>query len=135
MLLEEILKKKVIFITGKGGVGKSTTSAAVSYYLAEQGNRVLTIDADPAHSMPDTFGITSKVYGNSKNFISNSNKIINVYQGSRLDLLLLNPIESRNRYTGTHKVMWLVELGKELGFYSNLSRMSEFFTLADTMYK
>ncbi len=31
--------------------------------------------------------------------------------------------------------MWLAELGKELGFYSNLSRMSEFFTLANTLYQ
>ncbi len=133
MKLEELLNKKVIFITGKGGVGKSTTSSAIAYKLANEGNKVLIVDADPAHSLPDTFGITSKVYGDSKGF-SGNNKLVKVYKDLDLDLLLLNPITSRKNFEGSHKIMWLAELGKKLGFYSNLSRMSEFFTLAHTLY-
>jgi arsenite-transporting ATPase len=132
--IEDLVKKKIIFITGKGGVGKSTVSAALSNYLAEKGERVMSIDADPAHSLPDVFGITKKAYGSRKGFISNG-KIIKIYDDSNNDLLLLNPIASREKYTGSYRIMWLAELGKEMGFYSNLGRMSEFFTLADTLWK
>lgn len=134
MNLEKILSKKITFITGKGGVGKSTISSALSYHLAKKGNRVLIIDADPAHSLPDTFGITKKVYGSSKTF-SNECKLVRVYDDTNLDLLLLNPIVTRDRYVNSHRIMWLGELGKEIGFYSNLGRMSEFFTLSDALWK
>ncbi|MEA1911042.1 MAG: ArsA-related P-loop ATPase, partial [Spirochaetota bacterium] len=35
------VKLKVIFFTGKGGVGKSTSSALFAYKLAKAGNSVL----------------------------------------------------------------------------------------------
>jgi len=132
--LDGMLDKKIIFVTGKGGVGKSTVSAGLAHCLAEQGDTVMTIDADPAHSLPDVFGVTEKVYGSKKGFMSNG-KIVRVYGDTKLDLLLLNPLSQREKYTGSHRIMWLAELGKEMGFYSNLGRMSEFFTLADTLYK
>lgn len=43
------------FFSGKGGVGKTTLSAARSLYLANQGNEVLVISTDPAHSLSDSF--------------------------------------------------------------------------------
>ena len=131
--LEDLLKKKVIFITGKGGVGKSTLAAAFSYYLAEQrGERVLVIDADPAHSLPDTLGIGKKVALGRTGF-SCSNKLVRVYDDLPLDLLLLDPVTDRRDYNGIHRIMWLLEMGKEVGFYSNLKRASEFFTMADAL--
>ncbi len=135
MELEKLFRKKVIFITGKGGVGKSTLSAAVANYLVQQGEKVLVIDADPAHSMPDVFGITERIYGSSEKFSDAVNSITQVYAGTSLDLLLLNPLEKRSQFKDTHRIMWLAELGKELGFYSNLGRMAEFFTLAHTLWK
>ena len=135
MTLENILRKKVIFITGKGGVGKSTLSATIAIALMKQEKKVLVIDADPAHSMLDVFGITDKIYGNSGKFSDAANKITKVYERKNLDLLLLNPIEDRNQFKDAHRVMWLAELGKELGFYSNLGRMAEFFTLAHGLWK
>lgn len=132
--LGELLSKKVIFVTGKGGVGKSTVSASLSYALAKEGKKVLTIDADPAHSLPDVFGVTEKVYGKSKQFSSDS-KMVKVYDDVSLDLLLLNPVTKRSKFNASHRIMWIPEMGKELGFYSNLGRMSEFFTLADSLWK
>lgn len=38
---------KVAITNQKGGVGKSTVSAHMAFFLAEQGNRVLVIDLDP----------------------------------------------------------------------------------------
>ena len=44
-------------MTGKGGVGKSTLSAALSWQLARAGRRVLTASFDPAHNLGDIFGV------------------------------------------------------------------------------
>lgn len=49
---------KTIFFTGKGGVGKSTMSAAAAWQLSQKGNKVLAISFDPAHNLGDIFGLT-----------------------------------------------------------------------------
>lgn len=43
------------FFIGKGGVGKSTSSALVSVYLAETARNVLLVSMDPAHNQRDIF--------------------------------------------------------------------------------
>jgi arsenite-transporting ATPase len=40
---------------GKGGLGKTTFSAAMGYYLAKQGHRVLVFSVDPQASLSDIF--------------------------------------------------------------------------------
>jgi arsenite-transporting ATPase len=40
---------------GKGGLGKTTFSAAVGYYLAKQGHKVLVFSVDPQASLSDIF--------------------------------------------------------------------------------
>jgi arsenite-transporting ATPase len=40
---------------GKGGLGKTTFSAATAYYLAQQGHRVLVFSVDPQASLSDIF--------------------------------------------------------------------------------
>lgn len=133
-MLNGELKKKVIFVTGKGGVGKSTITSAIACHLAEEGRKVLVIDADPAHSMPDVFGITDKVYGKNNGFVARTS-LVRVFQDLQLDLLVLNPVNVREKYVGSYRILWLAELGKDIGFFSHLDRMSEFFSLADTLYK
>ncbi|NPA85863.1 MAG: ArsA family ATPase [bacterium] len=44
-----------LLFTGKGGVGKTTLSAAAAAKLAEQGKKVLLVSIDPAHSLSDIF--------------------------------------------------------------------------------
>jgi len=48
---------QMILFTGKGGVGKSTVSAATALHHAGKGYRTLLVSSDPAHSTDDTLGI------------------------------------------------------------------------------
>ncbi len=49
---------RIIFHTGKGGVGKTTMSAATALKAARLGYKTLVISTDPAHSLSDSLGIT-----------------------------------------------------------------------------
>jgi ATP-binding protein involved in chromosome partitioning len=52
------IKKKIMVMSGKGGVGKSTVAANLASKLAERGNKVGLLDADiHGPSIPKMFGI------------------------------------------------------------------------------
>lgn len=46
---------KYLFLTGKGGVGKTSTACATAVSLADQANKVLLISTDPASNLQDVF--------------------------------------------------------------------------------
>jgi len=46
---------RIILHTGKGGVGKTTISAATALAAAARGNRTLVVSTDAAHSLSDSF--------------------------------------------------------------------------------
>ncbi len=46
-----------IAVSGKGGVGKTTVSAFLSMWLANQGHKVLAIDADPDSNLGTALGV------------------------------------------------------------------------------
>ncbi len=49
--------KRVVIVAGSGGVGKTTTSAALALGLAGQGKRVAVITIDPARRLADALGL------------------------------------------------------------------------------
>ncbi|MCL4835592.1 MAG: ArsA family ATPase [Caldilineaceae bacterium] len=46
---------RILLYTGKGGVGKTTLSAATALRCAELGYRTVVLSTDPAHSLGDSF--------------------------------------------------------------------------------
>ena len=48
---------RFVFVGGKGGVGKTSTSAALAVSLADSGLKTLVVSTDPAHSLGDALAI------------------------------------------------------------------------------
>lgn len=63
------IKNKIIFLGGKGGVGKSTTSAALALRLAQAGKQTLLISTDPAHNIGHIFN--QKIGGKKTKIMEN----------------------------------------------------------------
>src|SRR5699024_3451374 len=51
MLLELASQRNVLFLGGKGGVGKTVTASAVALHQAMAGRRVLLVSTDTAHNL------------------------------------------------------------------------------------
>lgn len=77
VLVEQLMTQPIIFIGGKGGVGKTTTAAALASYYANQGKKTLIVSTDPAHSLGDVLNVQLK----------NKKTIVTPY----LDAIELNP--------------------------------------------
>jgi arsenite-transporting ATPase len=54
-VFEKYPNRRYIMYGGKGGLGKTTFSAATAYYLAKKGKRVLVFSVDPQASLSDIF--------------------------------------------------------------------------------
>lgn len=54
--LASLLDKRLLFVTGKGGVGKTTLAAAIARLAAERGRKVLLVEVDTQPSMGRLFG-------------------------------------------------------------------------------
>lgn len=54
-IFEQYPDRRYIMYGGKGGLGKTTFSAATAYYLAKKGKKVLVFSVDPQASLSDIF--------------------------------------------------------------------------------
>jgi len=53
---------RILLFSGKGGVGKTSLSAATGLRLAELGYRTVVMSVDPAHSLADAFDIEAGLF-------------------------------------------------------------------------
>ena len=53
--LSKLPLTKYLFLTGKGGVGKTSVACAVAVNLADRGKKILLISTDPASNLQDVF--------------------------------------------------------------------------------
>ena len=51
MLLRLAAERRVLFLGGKGGVGKTTIASATALAAAREGRRALVVSTDPAHNL------------------------------------------------------------------------------------
>src|SRR5699024_2396445 len=81
--------KKILFIGGKGGVGKSTTSAAMALKMATAGKKTLLVSTDPAHNIGHIFKM---------DLTSDKTKVMD-----KLYAIEINPTEETKKYMATVK--------------------------------
>ncbi|MCC5882575.1 MAG: ArsA family ATPase [Halomonas sp.] len=53
--MKDLLEKRLLWVGGKGGVGKTTVAASLAVLAARRERRVLVVSTDPAHSLGDVF--------------------------------------------------------------------------------
>lgn len=74
----------IVFVGGKGGVGKTTISSSIALTLAKLGKKTLVVSTDPAHSLGDAL---------NKKLSAKIQKINN-----NLDALELNALQITNEH-------------------------------------
>src|SRR5919199_6356314 len=57
MLADALEGKRIVICAGSGGVGKTTTAAALALGLARRGQRVAVVTIDPARRLADALGL------------------------------------------------------------------------------
>ena len=65
---------RIILYTGKGGVGKTSISAATGLELARRGYRTLVMSVDPAHSLSDAFDLEKRLMDHEAGRLVNISK-------------------------------------------------------------
>jgi len=108
-LLEQLMERRVVILTGKGGVGKSTTSAALALVAAKRGKRVLLIEIDAKGNVPDFFDVkrvgfkarrlANNVYGLSMQADESMREYLTIYM--HLPGFSLRPLEGFMRYVSS----------------------------------
>ncbi|MBB6453345.1 arsenite-transporting ATPase [Salirhabdus euzebyi] len=68
-MLNTLQNKQIIFVGGKGGVGKSTSSAALALAFSQGNEKTLIVSTDPAHNLGDIF---HQKVGNRKTKLANN---------------------------------------------------------------
>ena len=79
---EVLATAKIIVCCGSGGVGKTTTAAALALRAAERGRRTVVLTIDPARRLAQSMGLTE---------LDNTPRaVLGVEEGGSLDAMMLD---------------------------------------------
>ena len=104
-------------ISGKGGVGKTTLSALLAQYYADQGRDVLAVDADPSPCLAGALGLPEDLLAKLSP-IAEMDQLIEERTGAKPGTVggffTLNPRvdDIPERFSVTHRGVRLLEMGK-----------------------
>lgn len=82
----DAVRTKYLFLTGKGGVGKTSVACATAVALADAGHKVLLISTDPASNLQDVFSMEL------------SDKATPIPEAANLSVANLDPIQAAAAY-------------------------------------
>ncbi len=77
---------RLLFFTGKGGVGKTSIASATALTLADRGKLILSVSTDPASNLDEILGVTV------------SNHPVVVPGAGRLEVLNIDPTAAADSY-------------------------------------
>lgn len=104
MLLSAVADRRIIFVGGKGGVGKTTVSAALAHALAASGKQVLLASTDPAHSLGHLF----------RRQIGDEPALLHEWNGGVLLGIEIDPARTAQRHLDTVRKTMLAVLPERL---------------------
>lgn len=109
-----LASRRLLLVGGKGGVGKTTTSAALAVAAAETGRKVLLASTDPAHSLADAF---DHEIGDHETMLAPNLTVLELDPDNEVDAYLSRVSAQMRRFAGPDQVR---ELERQL----RLSRQS-----------
>lgn len=92
-LAAAVMESKLIVTCGPGGVGKTTTAAALGLAAARAGRRVVVVTVDPARRLADALGLAEGAAGDEPHHVTG----IDVPAGGELWALMLDAASTFDR--------------------------------------
>jgi arsenite/tail-anchored protein-transporting ATPase len=86
--LIDVSPTRVLFFTGKGGVGKTSAACATAIGLADAGRRVLLVSTDPASNLDEVLGVS----------LDSTPRVVPGVE--RLSALNIDPVRAAETYRG-----------------------------------
>src|SRR6478735_850515 len=104
-------KVRIIVCCGSGGVGKTTTSAALALHAAEAGRKVVVLTIDPARRLAQSMGLTEL------DNVPRPVEAVNTTLGGSLDAMMLDMKRTfyealSSSFAGTQEYMAMEKLGQ-----------------------
>jgi anion-transporting ArsA/GET3 family ATPase len=107
--------ERIIVCCGSGGVGKTTTAAALALRAAERGRQVVVLTIDPARRLAQSMGLTE--LDNTPREVAG----VDVAAGGRLDAMMLDMKRTFDEIVLAHSTPDRAEALLENPFYQSLS--------------